>query len=129
MTGFLMATSEMNMPSYRPRPTPACREAPVAGGWQLERQPRWRPDWVRPEHEAQCFDLFEVAFGYRIDPALWRWKYRDTAAPGMGVWRDGRPVAIPPDGSDRVATPLAPSTTPRAPVLRTETDNSQKNIR
>ncbi len=65
-----------------------------AGGWQLERQPRWRPDWVRPEHEAQCFDLFEVAFGYRIDPALWRWKYRDAAAPGMGVWRDDRLVAF-----------------------------------
>lgn len=68
--------------------------APAASGWQLERPPRWRPDWVRPEHEAQCFDLFEVAFGYRIDPALWRWKYRDTAAPGMGVWRDGRLVAF-----------------------------------
>ena len=64
------------------------------GRWQIERQPRWRPDWVRPEHEAQCFDLFEVAFGYRIDPALWRWKYRDTAAPGMGVWRDGQLVAF-----------------------------------
>ena len=68
--------------------------AAAPGAWQMERAPRWRPDWVRPEHELQCFDLFEQAFGYRIDPALWRWKYRDTAAPGMGVWRDGQLVAF-----------------------------------
>lgn len=65
-----------------------------AGRWLLERQPRWRPQWIGPEHEAQCFDLFEAAFGYRIDPALWRWKYRDTPSPGMGVWREGRLVAF-----------------------------------
>ncbi|HWI84509.1 GNAT family N-acetyltransferase [Ramlibacter sp.] len=64
------------------------------GHWQLERTPRWRPDWIRPEHEAQCFDLFETAFGYRIDPALWRWKYRDAASPGMGVWRGDQLVAF-----------------------------------
>ena len=66
----------------------------ASGGWQLERQPRWRPEWVRPEHEAQCFDLFEAAFGYRMDPALWRWKYRHAPSPGMGVWRDDRLVAF-----------------------------------
>ena len=63
-------------------------------GWQIERQPRWRPSWVAPDQEAQCFDLFELAFGYRIDPNLWRWKYRDAASPGMGVWRDGQLVAF-----------------------------------
>lgn len=65
-----------------------------SGGWRLDRPPRWRPQWIGPEHEAQCFDLFEAAFGYRMDPALWRWKYRDAASPGMGVWRDDRLVAF-----------------------------------
>ncbi len=68
--------------------------ATASGQWLLEKQPRWRPEWLRAEHEAQWFDLFETAFGYRIDPALWRWKYRDAASAGMGVWRDGRLVAF-----------------------------------
>ncbi|MDB5874022.1 MAG: family N-acetyltransferase [Ramlibacter sp.] len=64
------------------------------GIWLLGRKPRWEPGWIGPEHEAQCFDLFEKAFGYRIDPRLWRWKYRDAPQPGMGVWRDGELVAF-----------------------------------
>lgn len=64
------------------------------GAWRLERQPRWLPDWVAAEHEPQCFDLFETAFGYRIDPRLWRWKYRDAPRPGMGAWRDGQLLAF-----------------------------------
>ena len=65
-----------------------------AATWRLEKQPRWLPGWIGPEHEAQCFDLFEKAFGYRIAPALWRWKYRDAPNPGMGAWRDGELVAF-----------------------------------
>ena len=68
--------------------------ATAQGSWLLEKQPRWRPRWLRPEHEAQWFELFETAFGYRIDPALWHWKYREAGSPGMGVWRDGRMVAF-----------------------------------
>ena len=64
------------------------------GRWTMERAPRWLPDWVTADHEPQCFDLFETAFGYRIDPRLWRWKYRDTPRPGMGAWRDGRLMAF-----------------------------------
>ena len=60
------------------------------GRWVLERKPRWLPAWVGTEHEAQWFDLFEAAYGYRIDPRLWRWKYRNAARPGMGAWRDGQ---------------------------------------
>jgi hypothetical protein len=63
-------------------------------GWQVERQPRWRPNWIAPDQQEQCLDLFELAFGYRMDAALWRWKYRDATSPGMGVWRDGRLVAF-----------------------------------
>lgn len=62
--------------------------------WLVERKPRWLPGWIEGEHEAQCFDLFEAAFGYRIDPRLWRWKYRDAAPPGMGAWRDGQLIAF-----------------------------------
>jgi GNAT superfamily N-acetyltransferase len=62
--------------------------------WVLGKKPRWEPAWIGPENEAQCFDLFEAAFGYRIDPRLWRWKYRDTSRPGMGVWRDGKLIAF-----------------------------------
>jgi hypothetical protein len=62
--------------------------------WCYARKPRWTPRWVGPRDEAQCLELFEAAFGYRIDPALWRWKYRDAAHPGMGVWRDGQLVAF-----------------------------------
>lgn len=63
-------------------------------GWEVERQPRWRPNWIDPGQQEACLDLFELAFGYRMDAALWRWKYRDAASPGMGVWRDGRLVAF-----------------------------------
>jgi hypothetical protein len=68
--------------------------ARTADGWRVEKQPRWRPDWIDAGAESHCLDLFELAFGYRMDPALWRWKYRDAASPGMGVWRDGRLVAF-----------------------------------
>jgi hypothetical protein len=66
----------------------------TGGGWQVERQPRWRPNWITAGQQEECLDLFELAFGYRMDAALWRWKYRDAASPGMGVWRDGRLVAF-----------------------------------
>jgi len=64
------------------------------GNWKVVRLPRWTPAWIGANHEAQCFDLFEAAFGYRIDPRLWRWKYRDATRPGMGAWRDGSLVAF-----------------------------------
>jgi hypothetical protein len=68
--------------------------ARTSAGWQVEKQPRWRPNWIAAGQEAQCLDLFELAFGYRMDEALWRWKYRNAASPGVGVWRDGRLVAF-----------------------------------
>ncbi|HXD42628.1 MAG TPA: GNAT family N-acetyltransferase [Ramlibacter sp.] len=64
------------------------------GTWVLERKPRWLPAWIGSEHEAQWFELFEAAYGYRIDARLWRWKYRGAVRPGMGAWRDGRLVAF-----------------------------------
>jgi len=64
------------------------------GCWIFERKPRWVPGWIDREHEAQCFELFEAAFGYRIEPRLWHWKYRGAARPGMGAWHDGKLVAF-----------------------------------
>jgi hypothetical protein len=64
------------------------------GCWVVERKPRWVPAWIGSEHETQWFDLFEAAYGYRIDPRLWRWKYRSATRPGMGAWRDGKLVGF-----------------------------------
>ena len=64
------------------------------GGWTLARKPRWRPGWARRDREAACLDLFESAFGYRMDERLWRWKYRDADPLGVGVWQGDRLVAF-----------------------------------
>jgi hypothetical protein len=64
------------------------------GGWAIVRSPRWRPGWVRAGDEAACLDLFESAFGYRMDPRLWRWKYRDADPLGVGVWQGERLVGF-----------------------------------
>jgi len=64
------------------------------GGWILAKKPRWRPGWVRPGDEAACLDLFESAFGYRVNERLWRWKYRDADPSGVGVWQGDRLVAF-----------------------------------
>lgn len=64
------------------------------GGWVLGKKPRWRPGWMTAEHDTECLDLFEAAFGYRMDQRLWLWKYRDAPARGVGVWRDGRLVGF-----------------------------------
>jgi hypothetical protein len=65
-----------------------------AGGWRLAKEPRWTPGWIGPELESDCLDLFESAFGYRMDARLWRWKYRDANPWGMGVWQGDRLVAF-----------------------------------
>lgn len=65
-----------------------------ADGWALEKKPRWRPGWITAEHDAECLDLFEAAFGYRMDERLWQWKYRDAPGRGVGVWRDGHLVGF-----------------------------------
>jgi hypothetical protein len=64
------------------------------GGWSLAKKPRWRPGWVRATDEAACLDLFESAFGYRMDPRLWQWKYRDADPLGTGVWQGERLVGF-----------------------------------
>jgi hypothetical protein len=64
------------------------------GGWVMAKKPRWRPGWVHAKDEAACLDLFESAFGYRMDVRLWRWKYRDAGPPGMGVWQGDRLVGF-----------------------------------
>jgi hypothetical protein len=64
------------------------------GSWAMSRSPRWRPGWVRVADEAACLDLFESAFGYRMDPRLWRWKYRDADPLGVGVWQGERLVGF-----------------------------------
>lgn len=64
------------------------------GRWQLARQPRWMPGWVERSQEDAWLDLFEAAFGYRMDAGLYRWKYRHDPRPGMGAWRDGQLVAF-----------------------------------
>jgi hypothetical protein len=68
--------------------------ASADGSWRLGAQPRWTPGWIGPDLEPECLDLFEHAFGYRMDPGLWRWKYRDAPLPGIGVWQGGRLVAF-----------------------------------
>jgi hypothetical protein len=68
--------------------------AATEGGWTIAKKPRWRPGWMRPGDEAACLDLFESAFGYRMDPRLWRWKYRDADPLGVGVWQGDRLVAF-----------------------------------
>jgi hypothetical protein len=70
------------------------REEGEEGTWLFERRPRWTPGWIGPEHKDAWFALFEAAFGYRMDEALFRWKYRHEARPGMGAWRDGELVAF-----------------------------------
>jgi hypothetical protein len=63
-------------------------------GWTVVKNPRWQPGWVRAVDEAACLDLFESAFGYRMDPRLWRWKYRDADPVGVGVWQGERLVGF-----------------------------------
>ncbi len=62
--------------------------------WRLGKAPRWLPDWITTSHEAPYLELFEAAFGHPMAPEFWRWKYRDTARPGMGVWREGKLVGF-----------------------------------
>ena len=69
-------------------------EAGPDGSWQLAKAPRWLPDWITTADEAAYLELFEQAFGHRMAPAFWHWKYRDTGRPGMGVWRDGKLVGF-----------------------------------
>jgi hypothetical protein len=64
------------------------------GAWRIKRAPRWQPGWLDHAHEAQFLDLFEAAFGYRMDPRLWHWKYDSVPRPGMGVWRDAKLLAF-----------------------------------
>jgi len=66
----------------------------VNGEWRQDKQPRWTPGWIAPADEKRCADLFEAAFGYRMDERLWRWKYRDAEPLGVGVWQGDRLVAF-----------------------------------
>ena len=64
------------------------------GGWYKQRQPRWRPAWVRREHETEWLDLFQASFGYPMSPAKLQWKYQNTEKLGVGVWTDEKLVAF-----------------------------------
>lgn len=67
---------------------------PAEGALVKVRQPTWRTDWFGPRDEASAWALFQRAFGHRMDPALWRWKYGGAPQQGVGVWRDDRLVAF-----------------------------------
>jgi hypothetical protein len=64
------------------------------GEWRQDKAPRWTPGWIGPADQQRCLDLFESAFGYRMDERLWRWKYRDANPLGVGVWQGDRLVAF-----------------------------------
>lgn len=64
------------------------------GKWLKQRQPRWRPAWVRREQKGVWHDLFKASFGYGMSPLVWEWKYRDADRLGVGVWSGDDLVAF-----------------------------------
>ncbi len=56
--------------------------------------PKWLTDWAGPTDEAELLALFRRAFGYDMNPALWRWKYAGLDRSGALTRRDGRVVAF-----------------------------------
>lgn len=51
-------------------------------------------DWAGPEDEAAWLTLFRRAFGYDMDPALWRWKYAGLERLGSCLRQGGEMVAF-----------------------------------
>ena len=66
----------------------------VQGDWFKHLQPRWRPGWIRREHQSEWLDLFAASFGHSMEIENFQWKYRDVEKFGVGVWRDNELVAF-----------------------------------
>lgn len=62
---------------------------------QLEKGeiPRWRLSRLDDRYKNDMLDLFEQSFGYRIDSALWQWKYGSGRGLQVGVWSGSELVA------------------------------------
>jgi hypothetical protein len=73
-------------------------EAQPEGGWRQRKAPRWLPNWITTADEGTYLELFEQAFGHRMEPAFWRWKYRDGCLArrpvGRLLWGDAAPHAL-----------------------------------
>jgi SAM-dependent methyltransferase len=55
--------------------------------------PRWRITAMQPEDKPAILELFEIVFGYGMNPALWDWKYADGRGRAILAWRDDQLVA------------------------------------
>jgi len=55
--------------------------------------PRWRLSRMDDSCTNEMLRLFEQSFGYRIDPALWHWKYGSGRGLQVGVWSGSELVA------------------------------------
>jgi GT2 family glycosyltransferase len=51
-------------------------------------------DWAYQSNEAELLDLFRAAFGYQMNPELWRWKYHAFDTLGALVRHNGRAIAF-----------------------------------
>lgn len=62
---------------------------------QLEKgeAPRWRLSRLDDRYKNEMLDLFEQSFGYRINSALWQWKYGSGRGLQVGVWSGSELVA------------------------------------
>ena len=62
---------------------------------QLEKgeTPRWRLSRIGDSDKNEMLGLFEQSFGYRMNPALWHWKYGSGRGLQMGVWSGSELVA------------------------------------
>ncbi len=54
---------------------------------------RWRLASAGENDLDSFMGLFERAFGARMDPELWRWKYAENRGAGVAAYRGGRMVA------------------------------------
>ena len=57
-------------------------------------QHSWVTEWSRPNNEDELLDLFQKAFGHKMPPELWRWKYRDLDTLGTLLRIDGEVIAF-----------------------------------
>lgn len=55
--------------------------------------PRWRLGRMDETHRDEMLNLFEQAFGHRMTPAFWQWKYGAGRGREIGIWSGSQLVA------------------------------------
>jgi hypothetical protein len=55
--------------------------------------PRWRLRLVEEQHANEMMALFQRAFGHRMEPEMFRWKYGEGRGNAISVWEGDQMVA------------------------------------